>query len=211
MASAPNLFIFVPLGPPALQSCSPPPPPAHALTAPPRGAPCTDPSRRGRVPSTPHSPPSPGQTPCSFHPSPPQPSPPLPPPRSLSSKSFHRPQLREEADARRRGCGSRGRRTRDRRRDPGARPDREPLSPPIPAPGTAPASAGAPWRLRPALPSLPPSLPRCAPPRRSSPSPPQASRFPLCLSLFRKGERWREATRLHGTGPPRRPAGKVLL
>lgn len=134
-------------------------------------------------------PPSPGQTPRSFHS-----SPPLPPPRFPSSKCFHRPQLQEEADALLRGRGAAAAGPGDWRRDPSGRLDRElPFSsaPQLLSSLAALRSRPQPpvftvalWRHRgggssfssvpPSPPSLLPSLP-AAPPRRSSPSPPKSS------------------------------------
>lgn len=192
MAWAPNLLISVPRGLFALQL--PPPPTAQQA-----GAPCAGGWRSVEVeaPLTPHHPPppSPGQTPGSFHS-----SPPLPPPRLPSFKSFHPRQLQEEADTLLRGRGSSG---GGRTRGTGGwtraggwtarSPSHSLQSSPAPFCSRLqpPGFSAAPRRhhrgvaAASALP-LPSSLP-AAPPRRSSDSPPDSSRF-LFASLLETRE-----------------------
>lgn len=188
MSAAPNLLISVPLGLWAL--CWPLP--GHSPAG---GRPCTEGWRSAEVEG---SPPPPGQIPSSF------PSfPLLPPPRFPSSKSFHRPQLQEEADAllRRRW---RQRRRLERRAGSGTR---RAAGPRAPSPGSAPAprlsgraprspaaagvhsrsEAAAPrgWPQPQPCPSLLPSLPPCRPTTEEFTFSCESSRLPL---LLRKGE-----------------------
>lgn len=214
MAWAPNLLISVPRGLFALQL--PPPPTAQQA-----GAPCAGGWRSVEVeaPLTPRHPPppSPGQTPGSFHS-----SPPLPPPRLPSFKSFHPRQLQEEADTLLRGRGSSG---GGRTRGTGGwtraggwtarSPSHSLQSSPAPfcsrlqPPGfsAAPRRHHGGWPQPQPCPSLLPSLlPHHVGVRILHPTRPDFS-----LPLFWKRERWREATRLQRRGPPNRPASKVLL
>lgn len=179
---------------------------------------------RCRLGAPPHHPrpiPSPGQTPGSFHS-----SPPLPPPRLPSSKSFHPRQLLEEADALLRGRGRSGGRTRGTGGWTPAGGWTARTLPRSPAPGLP--GSPAPLCSRP-----PPPPPRLAGARRrhrggwpqpqpcpSPPSPPphhvgvrilHPPRPDFPLPLFWKRERWREATRLRTRGWPSRPACKVVL
>lgn len=160
------------------------------------------------------SPHLPGLTPSSF-----RSSPPLPPPRYLSSKSFHRRQLQEEADARLPGRrSSRGgpRRAAGPGRAAGLRapfPSRSPAPELARCSSLSPAAARvqvALWRhrgggrcLSSAPPSLIPSLPR---PRHIGVRLLHPSRLDFPLPLFWKGE-----VEGGNEAAKERPACKVLL